>query len=206
MCKAICVACGERPVHCKQRCRRCHWYKSKHGVDRPAYLNEKQKFDACIVCGNEKVHGEGRCANCYGYWVRHGVERPLVFIEKEKIRKTTPKWCKVCNQRMSVRSFRCDACYEYWLANKKERPMHLWNADMQCKNCKKPLNSDCDPRRGYCNACRHYFARTGKKRPPHLWGNGPHGFCDCGKPANHMIDKFPLCDECAVEYKKGAYS
>jgi hypothetical protein len=68
------------------------------------------------------------------------------------------------------------------------------------------LNSDCDPRRGYCNACRHYFVRTGKKRPPHLWGNGPEGWCECGKPANHMIDKFPLCDSCAVEYKKGAYS
>jgi hypothetical protein len=39
-----------------------------------------------------------------------------------------------------------------------------------------------------------------------LWGNGPYGRCDCENPATHLIDKFPLCDSCAVEYKKGAYS
>lgn len=200
--KALCVACGEREAVATGRCFRCYQYLRIHGFERPRF----QKHDRCVNCGAECIHSNGRCPTCASYFFKHKVERPKRLIEHNQEKKQAARWCKVCGNVGELRMMRCDACYAYWRKHHRDRPKHLWRDDLNCKTCGKPLHMVKRAIRGYCFHCYDYKQTYKKERPQRLWGNGPCGFCDCGKPANHLIDKFPLCDGCAKDYKKGAYS
>lgn len=162
----------------------------------------------CVNCGSKGTHAKGRCITCYKYFWVHKVDRPLEFIERKAKRVSAPRWCKVCGHPALYRSFRCHACHDYYMRCRKERPRHLYVSieDGRCANCGISALGVPRFRRGRCRRCYEYKMRHNTERPESLWGNGPFGYCECGQPANHMIDKFPLCDSCAVEYKKGAYS
>lgn len=159
----------------------------------------------CRNCGIEPVASCGRCLPCYWYHRRHGIERPSKLIESRELRKKNPRWCKNCGSPGVLRHLRCENCDSYWRRNRKERPRHKFEDFTQCKNCHVPLEER-NRRNGMCKKCYQYEWCFGRPRPQKLWGDGKFGWCECKKPANHMIDKFPLCDSCAVEYKKGAYS
>ena len=161
----------------------------------------------CKVCSLKPAEFKGRCRPCQLYYRIHGVERPLELIERSVERASKPRWCKVCNKPSTeLRRLRCERCYRYWLLHRKDRPRHYWCDDLKCKVCQIPLSAAKRVIQGHCKKCYEYKRKFDRQRPQHLWGNGPFGYCECGQPANHMIDKFPLCDSCAVEYKKGAYS
>jgi len=210
MCEGIerCFVCSERPAYCTGRCVRCYRFKQRHGFDRPT---EPAPLKLCSNCGVKPAFARGRCPACLSYFKRHHIERPLSLIEQAQKREEAAKhsawWCKNCGSPDIESNMRCTRCARYFRMHGKERPRHLFVDDPRCKVCGKPLPTD--GRRklsGKCELCRHYEETRGKKRPAHLWGNGPHGWCECGQPAQHLIDKFPLCNGCAVEYQKGAYS
>lgn len=202
--KVMCRNCGLEHVYGWGRCYKCYKYFWRHEKERPESL-WMPKRETCLNCGSREVLTAGRCDPCRVYLLRNGKERPLLLAEWYEQKKRLPKWCKVCGTPSLLCRGRCRACDRYWRVRGKERPKRLWCDDLNCSNCKKPLCSVPWKCKGYCNAC-YQFEKRGQKRPPHLWGAGKEGFCDCGQPANHMIDKFPLCDSCAIEYKKGAWS
>lgn len=204
--KPMCSNCGIKPRRAFGRCVACYEYFIDHGIERPERLWNRPK--QCVNCGNSSTFAQGRCRSCYKYLWRYGKERPLASEEKRLERIESPKWCKICGDVSLYRGRRCHACYDYFIRNGKERPRHLRveRSERRCSNCGIGANGTRCFKRGLCRTCYDYKRETGKPRPQHLWGNGPAGWCECGQPANHLIDKFPLCDSCAVEYKKGAYS
>ena len=206
--KPLCWVCGEKPVFCKERCVRCYSYHRDHGIERPKGLEKALKIPKlCSNCQRKIAVKKGRCLACRSYFQRHGTERPMQYLAKLAERVAAPRWCKNCGSPEVSCNLRCARCDGYWRIHKKERPYHLHTDDPRCKTCGKPLpNGSRRKLSGRCDHCREYRRVYKKERPQKLWGNGPHGFCECGQPANHLIDKFPLCDGCAVEYQKGAYS
>lgn len=206
--KLLCDNCGEKPAYCKGRCVRCYSYFRDHGIERPVGLEHALKIPKfCANCRRKRAVKNGRCASCQTYFYRHGVERPLSFVYKLEERQASPRWCKNCGSPDLSCNLRCARCDCYWRIHRKERPKHLWVDDPRCKTCGKPLPSGNRRKRsGRCDLCREYRSVYKKERPQKLWGDGLHGWCDCGQPAHHLIDKFPLCNSCAVEYKKGARS
>ena len=161
----------------------------------------------CMVCGEKPIDCSGRCATCRMYFKKYGVERPASLIEKARalrmFKQNSARWCRNCGSLELGYNMRCFLCANYLARHGKERPRVLWSDDPRCKNCKKPLPTD--GRRyhsGKCELCRHYEEEVGRNRPPHLWGDGKFGFCECGYPADHLIDKFPLCNRCAKEYQQ----
>lgn len=202
--KAMCRICEEKPVYSLERCSRCYTYLRIHGVERPKNIGTPK---LCSNCHQKPAVNRGRCRTCRSYFQRTGKERPPENIKKRAEREAAPRWCKNCGSPDICCNLRCDPCEHYLRIHGKERPYHLYTDDPRCKNCGIPL-SDSSRRKvkGRCKRCREYRNIYKKERPQHLWGNGSEGWCECGKPANHSIDKFALCDECAVEYKKGAYS
>lgn len=205
MCE-ICMICNEKPVFCRKRCVRCLRYLNRHGIERPAQLTwRRSQYDQCINCGNQKVVSNGRCKACRHYFERNGKERPRELVERHQEKKNAPRWCKNCGSPSIAGFLRCNACYRYWKNHGKERPRRYFD-NPNCKNCGIPLDTVVIVKAGHCSRCYEYKRIFKKSRPEKLWGNGPHGWCECGQPAQHMIDKFPLCNGCAVEYQKGAYS
>lgn len=205
--KPLCAICKEREVYAKGRCSRCWAYQRKHGgIDRPATPTwYKGVYTACVNCGYGKPYSKGRCKACHTYFERNQIERPSSLWQRRHEEATLPRWCKNCGAPSLTGYMRCLACYRYWKVHSKERPRHYFAADATCKNCGIPLALG-RKRKGKCSRCYEYKRVFGRERPAHLWGNGPHGFCECGQPAHHLIDKFPLCNGCAAEYQKGAYS
>lgn len=188
------------------RCRRCDTYYKRHGVERPKHPTNRGRYSACVNCGASKIKSDGRCNACWVYFYKNGIERPRELWERCRQKAIAPAWCKNCGHPDVYCLFRCMNCYRYWRIHDKERPRYMWEDDPKCKTCGRPLRTVKRKDSGRCDACNSYRRKYGIERPQHFWGNGPAGWCDCGQPANHLIDKFPLCDSCAVEYKKGAYS
>lgn len=205
--KPLCMICHEKPVLCRERCVRCLRYLQRHGIERPARPTwHKGQYERCINCGDPKLAANGRCKACKCYFERNNKERPRELWERRKAEAQMPRWCQNCGSPNIMGHMRCTACYRYWKAHGKERPYRYFADNAKCKNCGIPLDTVVIVKKGHCSKCYEYKRMYKKERPQKLWGNGPHGFCECGQPANHLIDKFPLCDGCAVEYQKGAYS
>lgn len=205
--KSLCTICEEREIYARGRCGRCWSYYRKHGgVDRPVVPTwYKGQYKQCVNCGESKPYSKGRCKACHTYYERNQTERPFVLFERHKEKAVLPRWCKNCGSPSITGFLRCNACYRYWKAHGKERPRRYFD-NPNCKNCGIPLDTVVIVKAGHCSRCYEYKRIFKKSRPEKLWGNGPHGWCECGQPAQHMIDKFPLCNGCAVEYQKGAYS
>lgn len=155
----------------------------------------------CSNCGKLAQLNGGRCTACRSFFYRHSVERPAEFVNRQLERAANPRWCKVCGNPKIIANCRCNACDHYWRAHGKERPYRYWTENKACKNCKVPLAAVKRKRGLRCGACDDYKRKYGVNRPKYLWGDGVHGFCECGYPADHMIDKFPLCNRCAKEYQ-----
>lgn len=203
--KPLCWVCGERPPFCHGRCVRCHSYWRRTGKERPKGLKASKLCRNCKTKPASK--GSTLCGACRIYKSRNGEDRPKHLTYRVEEKEKSAKWCKNCGHPDIWALQRCELCYHYYCEHGKERPKHLWIDNPSCKNCSKPL--PVNGRRfssGKCVLCREYERKFGRPRPNHLWGNGKEGWCECGKAANHLIDKFPLCDGCAVEYQKGAYS
>lgn len=160
--------------------------------------------EKCVVCGEipRVFRGDKRCTACWTYRWRHGVDRPIEWIERSRRRKGAPKWCRVCGSTDSrIVNQMCSACNKYFYRHGKDRPRHYWDEEAKCRTCKIPLDKAPFPSNGRCNACNMYKRNNGTERPKYLWGDGIHGWCTCGYPADHLIDKFPFCNRCAKEYQ-----
>lgn len=62
----------------------------------------------------------------------------------------------------------------------------------ECRTCGKPLvrfSGGTHGAKGYCKTCHSYICRYGQARPAELVrAQAPHGWCECGKPAEVQID------------------
>lgn len=166
----------------------------------------------CSNCKRKPAYRGQRCTTCRAYLYNYGIERPQIlwFKQAERIEKKAkaPAWCSNCGSMEISHNFRCYRCARWLHEHKRERPRHLWAEDPRCKNCTHPLPVAKGRRKtsGLCQLCRVYFNKYKKHRPKKAWGIGSAGWCDCGAPAEHKINKFTLCNQCAVDYKKGAYT
>lgn len=205
--KSLCVVCNEREIYASGRCGRCWTYYRKHdGVDRPTVPTwHKGVHSACINCNYGKPYSAGRCKACHSYFERHQCERPQALWQRRQEEAKLARWCKNCGAPRVTGYMRCNSCRRYWKKYSKERPRRYFADDVTCKTCGIPLVL-VRKKADRCTRCYEYKRIYKKERPAHLWGNGPHGWCDCGQPAQHKIDNYPLCNGCAVEYKKGAWS
>jgi len=192
-----CRICGEiRRIHAKGRCKRCYGHFIRWGKERPT--EKKKKPTTCARCGIDDVYCSGHCKKCYRHRFNRGTIRTYKYKNPE-----LPRWCKNCGSPGVNTEQRCEACAWFFKRHKRERPRHLWDETFCCKTCKLPLSTYKGWKiKGRCNPCYKYLKRTGRDRPREYWGIGVHGWCECGFPATHLIDKFPLCNRCAKEYQQ----
>ena len=142
----------------------------------------------CINCGSKignATYSE-LCNTCYIYRYRNGTDRP----------PKPPRWCIVCGGLHIKAKGMCDSCYMYQWEFHRVRPRHLWDDDLKCKNCKKPLSLDRRPTKGKCYNCYMYSHKFGKERPPRIWGVTSFGWCECGQPAVNIVKGMALCGGC----------
>jgi len=198
----LCTICNERPTFTKGRCQRCSTYYYRHGSERPACPTTRGVYASCINCGREQINGYGRCRACRQYVLRKGIERPKELWQRRIQEAELPRWCKNCGNPSIMGYMRCTSCYRYWYNHGKERPRKYFQDDPVCKTCGIPLDAVLRKKSGRCERCYEYLRRFKKERPDKLWGHGPHGWCECGNAAHHLIDKFPLCNDCAKEYRR----
>lgn len=162
----------------------------------------------CINCGKVMSQNWARCGNCRAYLYRRGVERPKRLWSRvlSGDRKDAPTWCIVCGHPHTIHRGMCNACYSFWKVHRKKRPRYLWDDDVVCMTCKRPLIplGTNGRRKGYCDPCYRYMKKHNEPRPRRLWGIGPLGWCECGQPAVTEMSGFTLCQRCADD-EKGEY-
>ncbi len=172
--------------------------------------NRKQVCTNCGVKTKYLIFGT-TCSTCRKFERKHGR-----LPDKSERRIKVRGWirCKRCKQDcIHHAKGMCINCYNYQHTKHKPRPADRFA--QYCLNCGKPLNRS-DPKnnqchgKGLCRLCYQYQWMYGKPRPDRLWGKGPHGYCDCGKPANHIVtvrvmhhdEHYPLCDGCHAEHQR----
>jgi hypothetical protein len=154
------------------------------------------------ICKNRlcdgAVHAKGLCHTCYTYELKHSSPRPkeLILRYRPFAEGKKPLWCKNCGSLKLLANLRCKPCDQYWRRHRKERPRRLWDVEVVCENCARPLASVA--RRGsQCLDCYRYHKRYGKVRPLAETLRGTYGWCDCGEPAEVLLDElWPVCWGC----------
>lgn len=156
----------------------------------------------------KKTHGLGLCSACSTFYFKHRQMRPRRLIEASAIRRRKAKWCMTCGNPNVMCKQECKSCYGYRERNGRPRPRWIWDDEFPCVNCGIPKKAASRRKCGRilfhkdrCAPCYSYQRRTGKERPEYLWGKGKHGFCDCGSPAEHQIDKINMCNRCVKDYR-----
>lgn len=164
------------------------------------------------ICRNckyqKKIAVWGMCDACCSFWRRNGKMRPAGIIRRAAAREGKAKWCKTCGHTKIKANQRCATCYRYWLLTGKARPKWFWDEDYCCSVCDFPKAAVKTYKQGRkafygdkCSACYRYQYRYNKPRPSHLWGKGTHGWCECGSPAEHQINKIAMCNRCVKDYR-----
>ncbi len=201
-----CTNCGAQNTTCVHGlCRACYWYHRRNGEHRTKPTSPYRGVTTCRNCGAEGHRANGLCDNCYNFLRRTGKMRT-----KADMRAKVAGMCCNCNQSPAFAKGLCGACYDYKRRNGKDRPRRLYVHRERCKNCDIPLTGDnyrTLRTKNMCRACYDYKRRKKHARPSHLWGNGEHGWCECGQPANNIIsvkihnhvDTIPVCDACHAE-------
>lgn len=165
-----------------------------------------------IRCGNCKQERPKRCRGlceaCHTYQKRHNQNRPMHLIRREVAKLKKIRWCQTCGNPQIDSNHMCGACRKYWATSGKARPKWLWDDEFCCTTCGIPkriarhtAGGHVNFRKDKCRACSQYERKYGKPRPQHLWGNGSKGWCDCGYPAEHEINKIVMCNRCVKEYR-----
>lgn len=185
-------------------------------AERPQVVKKQEVEPAkptnLIICANCKLEKKKRsfdlCAACYDYQHTHKKNRPMHLVRLELEKQERSKWCHNCGSPNIRACFLCMPCYNYKNRTGKHRPKWLRDDEFCCTVCGipkrlTPLDADGATtfRKGKCRACASYQRYHGKPRPPELWGNGKYGWCDCGYPAEHQIDKINMCNRCVKEYR-----
>lgn len=178
-------------------------------VKRHEVKAEEYPF-VCKHCGYpcKKTHGLGLCSACATFYFKYRQMRPRRLIEASATRRRKAKWCMTCGHPDIMCKQECKLCYGYRQRNGKPRPRWMWDDDLCCVNCDFPKKAALRRKNGRiyfhqdkCAACYAYHKRTGKERPEYLWGKGSKGWCSCGYPAEHQIDKINMCNRCVKEYR-----
>lgn len=179
-------------------------------VKKQEVKTEPEVVTVCRDCGiNKRLPKRGiTCAACNRYKLLHGVPRPSALIAREQAKRNAIKWCEVCGHTTVYALQKCKPCHDYWLTHKKSRPQWLWDEDICCSVCgfpKKAARRNKSGRLAFrkdkCQPCDTYQREQGRQRPPHLWGKGSKGWCACGYPAEHEINKIVMCNRCVKEYR-----
>lgn len=145
----------------------------------------------CSNCKRQDARRRGRCHACDRWWRLKCIERPSRLYLREK-----KSWCVVCGSTKVFANQKCQPCNRYHHRTGKRRPRYLWDKNIVCSNCSRPL-SRCQRNKAKCKVCTNYKNRVGVERPRHLWDIGEHGWCECGWPAIALIDGMALCKSCA---------
>lgn len=179
----------------KHLCHACRHSLQRNGtVDRKH--RRKKNEQLAPVCENPNcdrtdsimIHRETKLHLCWPCRLRYSRNGELG--KPRKYIADCPPVCSVCRTRSPKyiscngnERPRCWRCYIYFKSHGKERPLSL--RTKECKNCRRPLSRPM----GYCGLCRSYQKRHGKfPSSEYIDQRAPHGWCECGKPAEVQID------------------
>jgi len=174
-------------------CRKRYAYKGSFD-----YAEKAERAAVCSKCHRATqphlMGVDGVCLACRKYYAMHGT------YERTQIRRTTgmgEPMCQQCRSRNLTHrnsSYRggkwlCLRCAKYYKRHKRHRPR--WIDATHCVNCNRPLERGTNAYggKGLCRTCSGYKHRFGKARPAEMiQKQAPHGWCECGKPAEVQID------------------